>query len=344
MNDITNQPLSEKAPFNKVAWILMGISLLFILYNHLLIALLAGLLVHELVYLLEPHLLRIARFKGDQAKIWVVAIVALCVITGLILIGVGIFHFFQAGGDNLPALMNKMAEILESSRKSLPSVIVQYIPDNIYELKDPATVWLREHAADIRVIGKEAGRALALALIGMIVGGMIALREVNKEKKLKPFPRSLADRVTLLAASFRRVVFAQAWIAALNTSFTALYIAILLPLFGVNLPFQKTIIALTFVFGLLPVIGNLITNVIIVIVSLSHSLGIAEASLIFLIAIHKAEYFLNARIVGSKIMAKAWELLLAMVLFESIFGIAGVVAAPIYYAYVKAELSRADLI
>ena len=67
----------------------------------------------------------------------------------------------------------------------------------------------------------------------------------------------------------------------------------------------------------------------VVIVSLSHSLAIAISSLIFLMAIHKLEYFLNARIVGSRIRAKAWEILLAMVVFESMFGITGVVAAPI---------------
>jgi predicted PurR-regulated permease PerM len=54
--------------------------------------------------------------------------------------------------------------------------------------------------------------------------------------------------------------------------------------------------------------------------------------------IHKLEYFLNARIVGSQIQAKAWELLLAMLVMEAAFGIAGVAAAPIYYAYLKDEL------
>jgi predicted PurR-regulated permease PerM len=57
--------------------------------------------------------------------------------------------------------------------------------------------------------------------------------------------------------------------------------------------------------------------------------------------IHKLEYFLNARIVGSQIAARAWELLLAMLVMEAAFGIPGVVAAPIYYAYLKRELSDA---
>jgi predicted PurR-regulated permease PerM len=92
------------------------------------------------------------------------------------------------------------------------------------------------------------------------------------------------------------------------------------------------------------VIGNLISNTVIFIVSLSHSLVVAVAALAYLILIHKLEYFVNARIVGTQIRARAWELLLAMMTMEAAFGIAGVIAAPIYYAYLKSELSTRGLI
>jgi predicted PurR-regulated permease PerM len=74
------------------------------------------------------------------------------------------------------------------------------------------------------------------------------------------------------------------------------------------------------------------------------SLEVAIGSLAFLVIIHKLEYFLNARIVGSQIRAAAWELLLAMLVLEAAFGIAGVAAAPIYYAYLKDELAARGLI
>jgi len=126
--------------------------------------------------------------------------------------------------------------------------------------------------------------------------------------------------------------------------FTAIYLVGLLPLLGVNLPYAKTLIVVTFLAGLIPVLGNLISNTIIVVVSLSVSLEAAVGSLAFLIVIHKFEYFLNARIVGSQIRAAAWELLLAMLVMEAAFGIAGVAAAPIYYAYLKDELSARGVI
>jgi len=80
------------------------------------------------------------------------------------------------------------------------------------------------------------------------------------------------------------------------------------------------------------------------VVSLSHSLGVAVVVLAYLIVIHKLEYFLNARIVGAHISARAWEMLTAMLVMEAAFGIPGLIAAPIYYAYFKSELRARALV
>jgi predicted PurR-regulated permease PerM len=196
---------------------------------------------------------------------------------------------------------------------------------------------LRNHSKDIQILGKEAGRHIAHMLIAMVIGGMLALREATQRERFQPFARSLVDRATLFADAFRNIVFAQVRISAINATFTGIYLAVILPMFGVDLPFTKTLILITFIVGLLPVVGNLISNTVIVVVSMSHSLGIALGSLLFLVVIHKLEYFLNARIVGGQIRAQAWELLVAMLTMEAAFGIPGIVAAPIYYAYIKSE-------
>jgi predicted PurR-regulated permease PerM len=149
---------------------------------------------------------------------------------------------------------------------------------------------------------------------------------------------ALTERVSLLALAFRRIVFAQFQISAINTILTAIFLAAVLPLIGIHLPLTKTLIVVTFLAGLLPVVGNLISNTMIVVVGLSVSLETGLIALVFLILVHKLEYFLNAKIVGNQIEAHAWELLLAMLVLEAAFGIPGVVAAPIFYAYLKAEL------
>jgi predicted PurR-regulated permease PerM len=173
---------------------------------------------------------------------------------------------------------------------------------------------------------------------------MVALHTARPSLRRGPLLGVLATRSANLAIAFRNIVFAQVKISAINTLFTAIFLLIVLPLFGVNLPFAKTLVIVTFVVGLVPVIGNLISNSIIFVVGLTVSLWVALAALGFLIVIHKFEYFLNARIVGGRIRARAWEILIAMLLMEAAFGIAGLIAAPIYYAYLKRELEAAKLI
>lgn len=325
------------------AWVIMACALAAVLALHLLPALLGGLFVYELVHILAPRL-RLGRGAHAHGKIAAVGVLAVAVALASGLALFGTIAFFRSDIGNLPALMKKMAEIIEGSRAVVPGWALDWLPADADSVKADVTGWLREHAGEIQVFGKEAGRALAHIVLGMIIGAMLSLHEAKAPEAYRPLARALVERCARLAESFRRIVFAQVRIAAINAALTAVYLAVLLPLAGVRLPLTKSMIAITFIAGLLPVLGNLISNTVIVVVSLSHSLSTAAASLVFLVVIHKLEYFLNARIVGGWIHARAWELLLAMLILEAAFGLPGLVAAPIYYAYLKDELSARGLV
>lgn len=320
----------------------MIFAMIFVLNVHLLPALLAGLLVFELVHIISPYIAH--KLPGKGAKIVAVILLASLVIGLLTLIGMGLTALLGSDSGGLSKLISQMAQIIEDSRKILPSWIDKRLPENAVTLQLAVTEWLREHSSDLKLVGKEAGRYAAHMLIAMVIGALLALREIVSRDKFKPFARALVERFTLFGQAFRNIVFAQVRISAINATFTGIYLAVVLPLMGVHLPFTKTLIAITFIVGLLPVIGNLISNTVIVVVSMSHSLGVAIGSLLFLVIIHKLEYFLNARIVGGQIRAYAWELLLAMLCMEAAFGLPGIVAAPIYYAYIKSELRDRDLV
>lgn len=321
----------------------MGIALLTTLALHLLPALLAGLLVFELVHMLAPRL-KVFRVSQERGKILIVALITVIVVTVLTLLVIGMIAFFRSEAGSLMALMEKMADVIEGARAKMPEWISESIPANAEDLRITIVDWLRAHAGELQTVGKEAGRGIAHFLIGIIIGAFISLRKAVNIENRRPLARAMTERVDRLGNAFRRIVFAQVRISALNTTLTAIYLAIVLPMFGIHLPLTKTMIAVTFLVGLMPVIGNLISNTVIVIVSLSYSLGVAIASLAFLVIIHKLEYFVNARIIGTQIRAGAWELLLAMLVMESAFGISGVVAAPIYYGYIKDELTQRGLI
>jgi predicted PurR-regulated permease PerM len=325
------------------SWILTGVALFLVLKLHLLSALMGGLLTHELVRLLAPLVEKRLTSKG--ARLVALATLAILTIALLILLTFGIFAFFKSDTGNRQALLDKTNHILTDARTKMPPWIVENLPTNVDALKSFADDWVDEHSKEIQHAGKEFVHFFVRGLVGMVIGALISLHGGRPPiSQQRPFATALASRVTRFAHAFRQIIFAQVKISAINTIFTGIFLAGILPFFGVHLPLTKTLIAITFFAGLLPVIGNLISNTLIFIVGLSISVYVGIGALVFLVVIHKLEYFLNARIVGTRIRAHAWELLLAMLTLEVAFGVAGLIAAPIYYAYIKNELSDAGLI
>ena len=335
--------IQSASRYQIAAWVIVGVGLILSLALHLLPALLAGLLVVQLVSLLAPRFV-IGRLDHSWARVLVVSLITLIVLGALGGLSAALVVYLRTEGG-LTGLLTKMAEVIENSRELLPLWAAEWLPRGDESVIRAGLVeWLRTHAQDLRRMGGSAGRVLALVSVGLVIGSFIALRKASPHQDLAPLAQALYDRAARLGDAFRRVVFAQVRISALNAFLTWVYLGVILPALGVELPFVKTMVIVTFAVGLLPVLGNLVSNTIIVIISLSHSLHAAAGSLAFLVVIHKLEYFVNARIIGSQIKARAWELLIAMLLMESAFGVSGVIAAPIFYAYAKKELSDQGLI
>jgi predicted PurR-regulated permease PerM len=325
------------------SYISAGLGLFLVLYLRLLPALLAGLLVYEVVVSVAPLMGR--RLSGDRARALAVALIGIVVVGLLTLLILGGISFFRNEIGNPEDLwQNKLMPLVERARQQMPQAVVDRLPESVDALRVTALDWMRTHAITLQLAGKEAARILVHILIGLVLGAIVALSRARPSHQVGPFAAELSLRSARLADAFHNIVFAQIKISLVNTAFTALYLLVILPVFGVHLPLTKTLIVITFLVGLLPVIGNLLSNTAITIVGLSVSLYVGLGALVFLIVIHKLEYFLNARIVGSQIRARAWELLVAMLLCEAAFGLPGVVAAPIFYAYLKSELEAERLI
>jgi predicted PurR-regulated permease PerM len=339
------EPFPERqAPHSAVvAWIIAGVALFLVLKLHCLSALFAGLLVHELVRLLVPLVEK--RLTNKGARLIAVAALGTFTIALLTLSIVAILAFFTNDSGNIHRVINKSEQILIETRTKLPAWLLEYLPGDIDSLKSSAGQWIDQHSEQIRHFGAELTHFFVRSLIGMVIGALVSLHEtLPPSHRMRPLAAALACRVSRLALAFRQVIFAQVKISAFNTLLTAIFLVGILPLFGIHLPLAKTLILVTFLTGLLPVIGNLISNTLICIAGLSISIWVAIGALLFLVVIHKLEYFLNARIVGTRIQAHAWELLIAMLAMEVAFGVAGLIAAPVYYAYIKQELNEAGLI
>jgi predicted PurR-regulated permease PerM len=236
-----------------------------------------------------------------------------------------------------------MADIVITARKSMPEWLQDYLPSDIEEWQAQVHEWLLGNARSLSAFGRDAGAFLVYLIFGMIIGGMAALHATDEVSEA-PLTKALQARGACLSLAFRRVFFSQVRISALNTFLTFIFLTVVMPAFGYHLPLIKTVIMVTFIVGLMPIIGNVVSNTVIVLISLGISPGAAVAALVFLVLIHKLEYFVNARIIGSRISAHAWEVLTAMLVMDAAFGMSGLVAAPIYYAYIKSELADKKLI
>lgn len=329
------------------AWALVGAALLFTLFQHLVVALISGLALYLVLDLVGDAFAR--RLSGKTARplalLFVFAATAF-ILSGMVALGISIMRH-SAG--RLPDMMNQMANILDSTRTWLGSYGEQVIPEVLTDadnFKTNVADWLKTHAQTVRAAGSYVSLGFVHVLMGALLAILVFFRHVTHpdERTTGPLGHYLSEKVGRFTNVFARIATAQIKISAVNTTLTAIYLLVILPAFGKHLPFTTTLIVLTFICGLIPVLGNLISNTVITILSLGISVGVALASLVFLILIHKLEYLINSRIVGGETDSQAWEILMAIVIGEAAFGAGGVIMGPIIYAFIKRELREKRLV
>lgn len=314
----------------------------FLLVARMVPAVIGGMVVYFAIVAVDKQLRR--RLSHGQARPLATALVA-----GLVLaiFGGAIFAailFSRGGPTNIGMLTEKLATILSQAQAILPPAVVASLPRDAVTLKEELVRFLHEHSVELSSLGRETLSSLVHTLLAMVIGAFVAVHRFAPAGESGPLARELKARFRGFADAFRRVFFAQVKISAINTGSTALYLAVVLPLCGVHLPYVKTMVVVTFLAGLVPILGNLLSNFVVVLISLGHSFLVGVGALIYLVLIHKAEYFLNAKIIGGRIDSSAWELLIAMLVMESLAGVQGMLMAPVLYAYLKDEARRHRLI
>lgn len=309
----------------------------------LLKGLLPGLLAVCVGFLLTRLLLRVPLGRSRSLPGGLAAAVVIVTpVLGLVLLLLNAKGYSFIAVGQYKALLQHLADTVLEIREKLPADIARHLPEGTVAVQEWFAQQLRAKAGSLALAGRVWLHGLLLVYVGLIVGALLAVRVPPEDPR--PLSRALRERALRFIDAFRQIVAAQFWIAAFNTLLTTLFLLAVLPAFDVRMPYAYALIALTFVLGLLPIVGNLIVNVVLTLVGLSVSPLVGVVCLIFLVGIHKFEYFINAKVVGVRTSTAVWELLAVMFVFETLFGVAGLVAAPLYYAYVKKELQAAGLV
>jgi len=334
----------------KTSYILMVASILFLFYFHLMGALIGGLAVFLIVNQLHDFIGTKVHSKWAHK----VTMLAVTILTLLILSGIGVAIY---SGVNATANTNFTSDFLEQIRNFLPVSLLSYIPEDLLVLKNHVIEFLKSHFSNLFSFTTHSFHSLFIVLFGMLIGAIIAFAflknvEVPKlvdnmeptEQQVGPLTKELMARVSLFSSVFQKVASAQVKIAALNTILTGIYLLVILPIAGIHIPYVKTLVLLTFVFGLLPAIGNVLSNILITVLALMVSIEVAVVSLAFAVGIHKLEYFIIAKIVGESLKISIWEMLIVMLIFLTVFGVIGSILSPVIYGYLKEELKANKLI
>lgn len=145
----------------------------------------------------------------------------------------------------------------------------------------------------------------------------------------------ITERINRFYMYLKKVMLGQIFISLINTTITLVLI------YSIHLPYKFTLISLVFLCGLIPVIGNLISNTILAITTLI-SIGVLPAifCLVYLVVIHKLEYFLNSKIIGTMIRLPMFITLLALLIGEIMLGLLGMIIAIPLVLTIKQELEE----
>ena len=276
---------------------------------------------------------------------WSIVTIFLLITAGVLL---GLVHFVREAFASIPTIAdNTIPALLNWAKKQeveLPFTDYESLKQSLLDfLQSSASM---ETVRSLGALAKFASLEIVFLLAGIVVAVSLYLNpqtELGRPANAAPdnlyalFCDALSARFRLLYHSFATVMGAQITISAINTVLTAIFVL------SVDLPHPAFVIGATFLCGLLPVIGNLISNTVIVAVAFTVSPTMAILALAFLVTIHKLEYFLNSKIIGSRIRNPVWLMLLSLIIGEKLLGLAGMILAPVLLHYIKSEISAIKL-
>ena len=274
---------------------------------------------------------------------WLALVLFLVVVTGIAAAAV---HFTRAAIIALPDVaetsipsasawaQRRQIELPFTDFESLRTVVIDALKEEAHYLQDVAQ------------FARRTGAALVFSILGIVAAVSLFLKtgldpyrgtHAVKNNLYSISCDEVSTRFRDFYRSFATVMGAQITISLINTALTGLFVVV------VRMPHAPLLIAITFLCGLVPIIGNLVSNTIIVFVALTVSLKLAIGALVFLVLIHKLEYFLNSKIIGSRIRNPVWLTLIALIIGERLMGIPGLILAPVVLNYLRVEMLKVEV-
>jgi predicted PurR-regulated permease PerM len=285
-------------------------------------------------------LTKLSRFIPNK---WVTLAIFILVVAG---IGYTAGHFARAAVNALPKIADN----------SIPSAIAWAeehdlnLPFTDFEgMKAHAMTAIKDQAkylGDFANFARHASTTFVFIIIAIVCAvslffnGQLDLYPEShrvRNNLYSVYCNEITARFSEFYQCFSTVIGAQMTISAINTVLTTIFVLV------VQLPYGWVVVGLTFLCGLFPIVGNIVSNTVIVFIGFLVSAKVAIGALIFLIVIHKLEYFLNSKIIGARIRNPIWLTLIGLIIGEKLMGVPGMILAPVVLNYLRVEMSRVEV-
>lgn len=272
---------------------------------------------------------RLARVTPLGEKAWVLVLL-------VVLLGAAGGGIYAGVHRSLPALV----QLKETAHERVEAIK----ESDLYKLIEAQHIDLEKYGEQVRKVShslvksaKSTGKALLHLVLGLILAVLFLLERKEVDETLAQVPREsflgyLFAFFGYLSEAVLLTIKVQVIVAAVNAVIT---LPILLVLRLDHIP---TLMLMVFVFGLVPVVGNFLSGVVLSILSYLKmgwlGVGIFLASTVVL---HKVEsYYLNPRLTAKHVKLPSLFLIASLIVWEHLVGIAGIfISFPALYVTLR---------
>ncbi len=272
---------------------------------------------------------RLARVTPLGEKAWVLVLL-------VVLLGAAGGGIYAGVHRSLPALV----QLKETAHERVEAIK----ESDLYKLIEAQHIDLDKYGEQVRKVShslvksaKSTGKALLHLVLGLILAVLFLLERKEVDETLAQVPREsflgyLFAFFGYLSEAVLLTIKVQVIVAAVNAVIT---LPILLVLRLDHIP---TLMLMVFVFGLVPVVGNFLSGVVLSVLSYLKmgwlGVGIFLASTVVL---HKVEsYYLNPRLTAKHVKLPSLFLIASLIVWEHLVGIAGIfISFPALYVTLR---------
>lgn len=253
---------------------------------------------------------------------------------------------FYLAYEGFSYMLSDVSSFMDESEKLFQRSLIEYgFSEEMVKKIDDWYSNLGLYAVENLEVLKNAGSALLKALLGIIFGIIIfhtkIERENNEENLWKMSLNKIYTFSEMVFSAFKGIMTTQIIISLLNTVFITIFSLGFTYLYtGEFLPYWYILIPFVTVFSLIPVVGNLMVNVLIALSALQVSVYYIVVAIVYFFIVHKMELLVIGKFLNLRMHAPFIIILFSMILGELLFAsVVGVIMGMTMLFVVLALLS-----